>query len=260
MVRGFYAQVIDALKAAGYAFKRHRQADGMKWRFVDRPLDRVFRGYIAKAAIADHFVADGEGYLRPHGAWQNWLKDRPHLAREDGSAFFFVVGFEPRQVHAEYRVAGVRLLYVSDELFVELTWQEQLGLAEPGSSCRYGFPKDGVPEKYEAKSERREHKGVEFDIRLIPRQLIRSVADAAVDAWPAWPSKGSRTTFGDAGDHLLNDLWYTIPYPFQPLVVTEAMVSGVRKAGFPGLRVGVFGATTPSKVVSRTDDWLIAPG
>lgn len=231
----------------------------MKWRFVDRPLDRVFRGNIATGAIADHFVADSEGYLRPHGAWQNWLKDRPHLAREDGNAFFFVVGFEPRQVHAEYRVAGVRLLYVSDELVVELTWQEHRGLEEPGSGCRYGFPRDGVPEKYEAKSERREHKGVEYGARLIPRQLIRSVADAAVDGWSAWPPKGSRTTFGDAGDHLLNDLWYTIPYPLQALVVTETMVSRARKFGLTGFKAGVFGGTTPSKVVSKTDGWLIAP-
>lgn len=156
-------------------------------------------------------------------------------------------------------MTGVRLLYVSDELVVELTWQEHLGLEEPGSGCRYGFPRDGVPEKYEAKSEQREHRGVEYSIRLIPRQLIRSIADAAVDGWPVWPSKGSRTTFGDAGDHLLNDLWYTIPYPFQPSVVTEAMVSGARELGFPGLKAGVFGAKTPSTVVSRADGWLIAP-
>ena len=31
MVRGFYAQVVDALKAAGYSFRRHGKGDHEIW-------------------------------------------------------------------------------------------------------------------------------------------------------------------------------------------------------------------------------------
>lgn len=210
--------------------------------------------------MAEHFVEDERGYLRPQGAWREWLLSKPHLARDDGGAFFFVVAFEPRQLHAEYRVAAVCLLYVNDDLVVELRWREHRGLEEPGEAgCRYGFPKGEILRQYEITSERFAHNGREFNVRKIPEHLTRNVADAAVEAWSAWPVQGSRTIFGDAGDRLMNELWYTIPYALRPRIWTQSLFDTVTEMGLPMGRIapGAHGATTPAKAVSTTDDWLV---
>lgn len=205
----------------------------MNWRYVDRPLDRVAQGF-GRTATAEHFAEDERGYLRPRGAWREWLLERPHLARDDGGAFFFVAAFEPTQAHAEYRIAGALLLYVDDDLIVELGWREHLGLGPPVSGWRYGFPASDVPEQFEILLQRTEHKGREFTVRRIPERVTRRVADAALEGWPAWPAKGSRTIFGYAGDHLINELWFTVPYAFRR-------------------------QTWPERAVSSIDGWLMKP-
>jgi len=203
----------------------------MKWRYVDRPLDGVPQGF-GRTAIAEHFVEGEGGYLQPRGAWREWLLERPHLVRDDDGAFFFAAAFEPRQVHAEFRIAGVHLLYVDEDLVVELGWHEQRGLEVPENGWRYGFPQAGVPEQYAVVFERFEHNGRELTVRRIPDQITRRVADAAVAAWPAWPAQGSRTIFGSAGDRLMNELWFTVPYAFRQ-------------------------KTWPTKAISSNDVWLI---
>lgn len=129
---------------------------------------------------------------------------------------------------------GALLLYVDDDLVVELHWREHRGLGQPESGWRYGFPATEVPEQYEFTLERLEHNGREFTFRRVPERVTRRVADAAVEGWPAWPAQGSRTIFGSAGDHLINELWFTVPYAFRPQI-------------------------WPENAVSPIDDWLVKP-
>lgn len=65
MVRGFYAQVIDALKAAGYSFKRQGKGDHEIWHHpavgksvtVDRGVlsRHTANGVMKQAGIAKRF-------------------------------------------------------------------------------------------------------------------------------------------------------------------------------------------------------------